>query len=217
MYVQGFLIAVPEDKKEAYLAVAAKSAEKFAEYGVTEIVENWEEDVTDGKVTDFRMATKAKPDERIVFSWMIWPDKATCDAASEKMRDACLRAAAERASPALAQAVLHACAQVFADVHHSISSPFGVVSCATTLLLSFVLPMHRWSSAFTCFFRAVAARPVLTHLSRRGDKFGSSSSSMEDGCRSESPSCSSSSESEDEQRKPFPPAPVGRSLKLKVI
>jgi uncharacterized protein YbaA (DUF1428 family) len=87
MYVQGFLIAVPEDKQEAYLAVAAKSGEKFAEYGVTEIVENWEEDVTDGKVTDFRTATKAKPGEKIVFSWMIWPDKATCDAASEKMQD----------------------------------------------------------------------------------------------------------------------------------
>ena len=87
MYVQGFLIAVPEAKKEAYRAMAAKSAEKFAEYGVSEIVEGWEEDVSDGKVTDFCMATKAEPGEKIVFSWMIWPDKATCDAASAKMQD----------------------------------------------------------------------------------------------------------------------------------
>lgn len=87
MYVQGFLIAVPEDKKEAYLALAKKSAAKFAEYGVTEIVEGWEEDVSDGKVTDFRMAVKAEPGEKIVFSWMVWPDKATCDAAHGKMQD----------------------------------------------------------------------------------------------------------------------------------
>lgn len=85
MYVQGFLIAVPEGNKQAYRAMAEKAAAKFAEYGVTEIVENWEEDVTDGKVTDFRMATKAQAGEKIVFSWMVWPDKATCDAASAKM------------------------------------------------------------------------------------------------------------------------------------
>lgn len=87
MYIQGFLIAVPEGKKDAYREMAEKAADKFAEYGVTEIVEAWEEDVTDGKVTDFRMATRAEPGEKIVFSWMIWPDKATCDAAHGKMQE----------------------------------------------------------------------------------------------------------------------------------
>ena len=85
MYVQGFLIAVPEDKKDAYREMAEKAADKFAEYGVTEIVETWEEDIKDGKHTDFRMATKAEPGEKIVFSWMVWPDRATCDAAHAKM------------------------------------------------------------------------------------------------------------------------------------
>ena len=87
MYVQGFLIAVPEGKKDAYRALAEKAAGKFAEYGVTEIVEAWEDEVTDGKVTDFRMATKAELGEKIVFSWMIWPDKQTCDAAHAKMEN----------------------------------------------------------------------------------------------------------------------------------
>lgn len=87
MYIQGFLIAVPEGNKEAYRDVAARAAEKFAEYGVTEIVEAWEEDVSDGKVTDFRMATKAESGEKIVFSWMIWPDKQTCEAAHQRMQE----------------------------------------------------------------------------------------------------------------------------------
>ena len=87
MYVQGFVIAVPEANKDAYLAVAKKSAEWFREYGVIEIVETWEDAVSDGKVTDFRRATKAEPGEKIVFSWMIWPDKETCDLAAEKMQD----------------------------------------------------------------------------------------------------------------------------------
>jgi uncharacterized protein YbaA (DUF1428 family) len=85
MYVQGFLIAVPEGNKDAYKALAEKAASKFEEYGVTEIVETWEDAVTDGKETDFRRATKAKAGEKIVFSWMVWPDKATCEAAHTKM------------------------------------------------------------------------------------------------------------------------------------
>lgn len=83
--MQGFLIAVPEGNKEAYRAMAEMAAAKFAEYGVSEIVETWEDDVANGKVTDFRRATKAEPGEKIVFSRKIWPDKATCDAAREKM------------------------------------------------------------------------------------------------------------------------------------
>ena len=85
MYVQGFLLAVPEGKKEAYRAVAEKSAQFFRKYGVIEIVETWEDDVADGEINDFRKATKAKPGEKIVFSWMIWPDKQTCDGAAKKM------------------------------------------------------------------------------------------------------------------------------------
>ena len=43
--------------------------------------------VPDGKLTDFRMAVKAEPDETVVFSWLVWPDKATADAFGAKMMD----------------------------------------------------------------------------------------------------------------------------------
>lgn len=87
MYVSGFLIPVPKSNKEEYRALAEKSAALFKEYGVTEIFENWEADVPDGKVTDFRKAVQAKADEAIVFSWMLWPDKATADAGGKKMME----------------------------------------------------------------------------------------------------------------------------------
>lgn len=85
MYVQGFVIAVPEGNKDAYLEIARKTGAKFAEYGASEIVEAWEDDVADGQQTDFRKAVNAKEGEKIVFSWMIWPDKATCEAAKAKI------------------------------------------------------------------------------------------------------------------------------------
>lgn len=50
-----------------------------------EIVEAWEADVPDGKLTDFRRAVNLEEGEKVVFSWVIWPDKATADAAHEKM------------------------------------------------------------------------------------------------------------------------------------
>lgn len=87
MYIQGFLLAVPADNKEQYRKMAAEAGEYFKSLGATEIVESWEVDVQDGKHTDFRRAAKATADEKIVFSWVIWPDKATCDAASKRMEE----------------------------------------------------------------------------------------------------------------------------------
>jgi len=37
--------------------------------------------------TDFRRAVDAKDGEKIVFSWQVWPDKATLDAAEAKMHE----------------------------------------------------------------------------------------------------------------------------------
>lgn len=85
MYVQGFVIPVPEDKKDAYREVAEKFWPIARDYGALSQIECWEADVKDGTTTDFRMAVKAETGEKIVFSWMTWPDKATADAAHEKM------------------------------------------------------------------------------------------------------------------------------------
>ena len=38
-----------------------------------------------GEVTDFFRATQAKDDETVIFSWIEYADKATRDAANEKM------------------------------------------------------------------------------------------------------------------------------------
>jgi uncharacterized protein YbaA (DUF1428 family) len=85
MYVQGFVIPVPEGKKDAYREVAEKFWLIAKDYGALSQIECWEADIKDGTTTDFRMAVKAEPGEKIVFSWMTWPDKATADASHDKL------------------------------------------------------------------------------------------------------------------------------------
>jgi uncharacterized protein YbaA (DUF1428 family) len=85
MYIAGFVIPVPADKMEDYRSWAQNSAALFAEYGCLETVECWEDNVPDGKLTDFRRAVAANPDEKIVFSWQVWPDKQTVEKAEAKM------------------------------------------------------------------------------------------------------------------------------------
>jgi uncharacterized protein YbaA (DUF1428 family) len=85
-YVEGFVLAVPNDKKEAFREHAAAAAPLFKEFGATRLVENWGDDVPEGKVTDFRGAVKAEEGESVVFSWMEYPSKEARDTANEKMR-----------------------------------------------------------------------------------------------------------------------------------
>jgi uncharacterized protein YbaA (DUF1428 family) len=84
-YIDGFVIAVPTANKAAFKAHAQLADPVFMQMGALHIVEAWEDDVKDGKVTDFRRAVQATADESIVFSWITWPDKATRDAAMSKL------------------------------------------------------------------------------------------------------------------------------------
>jgi uncharacterized protein YbaA (DUF1428 family) len=87
MYIAGFVIPVPEEKMEAYRRWAESGAAIFREYGCIEIVESWEDNVPSGKHTDFRRAVAAMDGEKIVFTWQVWPDKATLDAAEASMQE----------------------------------------------------------------------------------------------------------------------------------
>ena len=84
-YIQGFVAAVPADSREAYLKHAREAAAIMMEWGATRCVENWGDNVPHGQQTDFYRAAAAKDGEVIVFSWVEYPDKATSDAANEKM------------------------------------------------------------------------------------------------------------------------------------
>ena len=85
MYVAGLVIPVHEDKIDAHRRWAENGAKIFRDYGCLEIVESWEDFVPDGEQTDFRRAVAAKPGEKIVFVWQVWPDKKSFQIAEDQM------------------------------------------------------------------------------------------------------------------------------------
>ena len=85
-YVEGFIVAAPTANKEVYRQHALGAWPMFSEFGMTRLVEGWGDDVPDGKVTDFKSAVQAKPDETVLFSWCEYPSRAVRDAAGQKMR-----------------------------------------------------------------------------------------------------------------------------------
>lgn len=86
-YVDGFVLAVPTDKKDAYREMADIAAQVFKDYGALSIVECWGDDVPAGEVTSFPLAVKATPGETVVFSWAVWPSKEVRDAAVPKITE----------------------------------------------------------------------------------------------------------------------------------
>ena len=86
-YVTGFLTPVPTANKERYVESARQGWALFQKYGATQMMEAWGAHIEDGKTTDFKRAVKLEEGEQVVFSWILWPDRATADAAWEKMQD----------------------------------------------------------------------------------------------------------------------------------
>jgi uncharacterized protein YbaA (DUF1428 family) len=84
-YFEGFIVPVPEANREAYLKHATDFAPMFREMGIERVVETWDSDVPEGKLTDFRKAVAAKPEEKVVFSWFEYPSKDVRTATTEKM------------------------------------------------------------------------------------------------------------------------------------
>jgi len=83
-YFEGFIVPVPEENRGAYTKHATDFAPLVQEVGVRRMVESWDSDLPEGKVTDFRKAVDAKPEEKIVFSWFEYPSRQERDAANQK-------------------------------------------------------------------------------------------------------------------------------------
>lgn len=84
-YVDGFLLAVPKAKLEAYKELASTAGEVWKEHGALAFVECVADDVPYGEVTSFPRAVQAKDDEIVVFSWIVYESREKRDATNAKV------------------------------------------------------------------------------------------------------------------------------------
>ncbi len=84
-FIEGFVTAIPAANRETFLDHTKRAANVFQGFGARRIVDAWGDDVPKGKTTDFYRAVDAKEDKAIGFGWIEYPDRATREAASQKM------------------------------------------------------------------------------------------------------------------------------------
>src|ERR1700726_3112665 len=99
-YIDGFVAAVPQENKQAYLDHASQAQSLFKDHGATRLVENWGDDVPEGKVTDFHRSVQKKDGEAVLFSWVEWPSKDVRNASMRALMADALVMNISRASPA---------------------------------------------------------------------------------------------------------------------
>jgi uncharacterized protein YbaA (DUF1428 family) len=84
-YVDGFVVPVPKKNLAAYRRMSQKAGKVWREHGALQYRECVADDVKPGKVTSFPQSVKLKPDETVVFAWIVYKSRAHRDRVNAKV------------------------------------------------------------------------------------------------------------------------------------
>jgi uncharacterized protein YbaA (DUF1428 family) len=84
-YVDGFIVPVPKKNVEAYRRLARKAGKIWREYGALEFKECVADDVKVGKWTSFPRSVKRKPNETVMFSFIVYKSRRDRDKINAKV------------------------------------------------------------------------------------------------------------------------------------
>lgn len=87
-YVDGFVLPVPKENLHEYRRVAREAATVWKEHGALEFRECVGEDLEVEEMgTSFPTALNVKPDETVVFSWIVYESRAHRDEVNRKVME----------------------------------------------------------------------------------------------------------------------------------
>ena len=78
-YVDGFVLAVPKRKVEAYRRISRAAGKVWRDHGALEYRECVGDDLNIKMGVTFPRLARAKPGETVVFSWIVYPSRAARD------------------------------------------------------------------------------------------------------------------------------------------
>jgi uncharacterized protein YbaA (DUF1428 family) len=84
-YVDGFIVPVPKKSLQAYRSLALKAGKVWRDHGALEFREWVADDVKVGKRTSFPRSVKLKPNETVIFSWIVYKSRAHRDRVNAKV------------------------------------------------------------------------------------------------------------------------------------
>ncbi len=84
-YVDGFVVPLPKTKVKAYQKIARLAGKVWREHGALEYFEFIGDDVPVGKLTSFTRAVKLKPNETVVFSYIVYKSRSHRDKVNKKV------------------------------------------------------------------------------------------------------------------------------------
>ena len=84
-YADGFLLAVPKRKLDAYRKISRKAGKIWKEHGALEYIESVGDDLKVKMGVSFTKAAKAKPGEAVVFSWILYKSRADRNRINKKV------------------------------------------------------------------------------------------------------------------------------------
>ena len=84
-YVDGFVVAVPKSKVDAYKRLARKAGKLWKKHGALEFRECIADDVKTGKLTSFPQAVKLKLNETVFFSYIVYKSRRDRDRINAKV------------------------------------------------------------------------------------------------------------------------------------
>jgi uncharacterized protein YbaA (DUF1428 family) len=84
-YVDGFVVPVPKKSLPAYRRMALKMGKVWRRHGAIEFREFVADDVKMGKRTSFPRSVKRKPNETVVFSWIVYKSREHRDRVNAKV------------------------------------------------------------------------------------------------------------------------------------
>src|SRR5688572_9952331 len=85
-YIDGFVIPVPKDRIEDYRQMAEKASAIWKEFGALDYWECVGDDLdTKDMMVSFTQLAQEKPDETVVFAWVVFESREHRDRANEKI------------------------------------------------------------------------------------------------------------------------------------
>ena len=84
-YVDGYVLPVPKDKIQTYRRLAKQAGTIWREHGALEYRECVGDDLEIDGMLSFPQGIQAKPDETVIFAWIVFRSKAHRDRVNAKV------------------------------------------------------------------------------------------------------------------------------------